>query len=122
MRHFWYLASPYSKYARGIEAAAGDVAIVAGKLAKMGVKFFSPICHTHIIAMAGGIDPLAHDFWMTFDKPMIAKCDGLMVVMMHGWEESIGVKMEIADFRSTERPVCYIDPYSAGWLTSREAA
>lgn len=111
----WYVGTPYSKYpARdglsGIEAAFRDAAALTGELLRHGVKAYSPITHTHPIAIYGGIDPLDHDIWLPFDATLMHAADGMIVLQMEGWESSYGIKHEIAVFTSADKPIVYIDP------------
>lgn len=48
-----YLATPYSKFEGGLEAAFRAAAEVAAKLVRQGESVYSPICHTHPIAIYG---------------------------------------------------------------------
>lgn len=105
----YYLATPYSKYPRGIEAAYEDAARLAGRLLKTGHVVYSPIVHSHPIATLGGIDPLNHSFWLDFDERMMRVCDAILVAQMTGWKESYGVDLEIEYFREAGKPVLYLD-------------
>lgn len=106
-----YLASPYTKYPYGLDAAAQDVAKIAARLTKEGQRVYSPIIHTHYIAKFGGIDPLDHAFWMQVDETMMERCDGLVVVRLSGWEDSKGVRMEIEWFLEKKGVAPeYVDP------------
>lgn len=105
-----YLASPYSQYPDGIEAAFKEIASIAGALLKHGIRAYSPICHTHPIAMYGDIDPLDHSIWMPFDKAIMPHCNALLVARMIGWQNSRGVGEEIDDFLSRSMPIFYLNP------------
>ena len=105
-----YLGTPYSKYPAGIDAAFRDAAALTAKLIIKGVNVYSPIAHTHPIAVYGGIDPLDHEFWLAFDAAMMAKSDALVVAMLAGWEFSYGLQHEIRVFRSAAKPVFRLDP------------
>ena len=48
-----YLATPYSKFPGGIQAAFIDAACIAARLLRAGVKVYSPITHTHPIGRVG---------------------------------------------------------------------
>lgn len=100
-----YLASPYTKYKFGIDAAAHDVAKVAGRLIGRGIKVFSPIVHSHYVSLATGIDPLDHEFWMKADEAFMKKCDALVIARMAGWEDSYGVNLEIKNFSVAKKPM-----------------
>jgi hypothetical protein len=112
-----YLATPYSKYPGGIDLAFGCACDIAGFLIRHGVRVFSPICHTHPIAVACGMDPLDHTIWLSLDRPMIDAADCLVVAMMAGWQESQGVNQEIIWFRCAGKPVFFLD--LDAWSVSR---
>ncbi len=86
-----YLASPYT----GNEQANFEaVCRTAGHLMKASFFVFSPIAHTHPIAM-GGTLPTDWNYWEAYDRAMIERCDAVWVLMLDGWEESKGVTAEI---------------------------
>ena len=95
MQALHYLASPYSKYGQGHEQAFKDAAQAAATLIKRGLLVFSPIVHSHPIAMLGGVDPVDHELWLRLDLALLDECDSLLVLMMPGWDESRGVAAEI---------------------------
>lgn len=107
---FFYLATPYSKYADGLDAAFTDAAQQAALLVRAGVPVFSPIAHSHPIAMQGGIDPLDHAIWLPADEPFMRAARGLIVCKLVGWKASYGVSVEIRAFRKAGKPVVYMDP------------
>ena len=90
----YYLASPYSKFPDG-NAAWQHACSTAGKLIQAGLNIYSPIAHGHSIALLSGLDPLDSEIWARVNAPFIAAADGLIVLMMTGWEESIGMRAEI---------------------------
>lgn len=113
IRSFWYLGSPYTRYeARGdqpgIFAAFDDVCLAAAYLIRRGVPVYSPIAHTHPIAIMGGIDPLDHSIWLPADQPMMDAAGGLIVVKMPGWQESKGVQHEIEAFEVACKPIGFM--------------
>jgi hypothetical protein len=105
-----YLATPYSKYHRGIEKAFEAAARLTARLLKTGLRVYSPIAHTHPIAVHGKIDPLDHAIWMPFDEAMMHACDELIVARMRGWEMSKGVAHEIEFFRAAGKLITHINP------------
>jgi Domain of unknown function (DUF1937) len=114
-----YLATPYSRYPGGIEAAFMDAACLAARLLRIGVKVYSPICHTHPIAMCGNIDPLDHAIWMPFDEAMMRVCDMLIVAHMPSWETSKGIAMEVEHFEKAGKRIFDLDPVTLV-MTRRE--
>lgn len=90
-----YLASPYShpdpkvveqRYLAAVEKAA--------ELIKAGFMVFSPIAHTHPIAVRHKL-PGEFDYWEAYDRRMISHCDLLYILTIPGWRESRGVQAEI---------------------------
>lgn len=105
-----YLATPYTKYPAGIEAAFRDACALAGKLLRAGVNVYSPIAHTHPIAVHSGIDPLDHKIWLPFDAAIMAKADAICVGLLDGWDVSYGVQHEIQVFKTAGKPRAYLNP------------
>jgi len=102
---FWYLATPYSKYADGLEAAFIEAAKATAFFVKNGVRVYSPIAHTHPVAVHGGLDPLDHAIWLPADRPFMETAYGLVVVKMPGWDASYGIGEEIKVFTAARKPV-----------------
>src|ERR1700733_5959030 len=90
-----YLATPYSKYPDGIEAAYRDACALSARLLHLGIKVFSPIAHSHGIAVHGKIDPLDHNIWLPFDESVMQASHALLVAKMRSWELSYGIDKEI---------------------------
>lgn len=102
-----YLASPYSHQKRRVrEERHQDAALAAGTLMNFGLHVYSPIAHSHAIAEYSGL-PLGYDFWQQFDERMMRLCDRMIVLMIDGWQESEGIKLEVAFFESLGKPVEY---------------
>lgn len=108
-----YLGSPYSKYAAGHDRAALIVGQCAAKLMSNGLVVFSPIAHGHSITICGDL-PLDWAFWKRQCDPMIDGAAALVVLMMEGWWDSVGLEYEIN--RAIERsiPILYIEPAQLG--------
>lgn len=105
MSGFYYVATPYSKYEGGLDAAFREACRVTAELVRRGLKVYSPIAHTHPIAYAGKIDPLDHKIWLPLDEPLMRAAEGLYVVEMPGWEESYGIAHEVEVFKGQGKPV-----------------
>ena len=103
-----YLASPYSHPDPAVmEERFRAVCRVSAKLMLGGTLLFSPIAHTHPIAVAGEL-PRGWDFWHAYDKWFINNCDAVWVLMLDGWENSKGVSAEIAIAREIGKEVIYL--------------
>ena len=111
---YWYLGSPYSKYPGGMEEAARKISEIGGALIRLGIPIFSPIAHTHPIAMAAGMDPLDHKIWLPADAPLMARAHGMILAQMATWRESYGLGVEQDVFKSSDRPVVFLDPRTLG--------
>jgi hypothetical protein len=107
---YWYLASPYSKYPDGLDAAFEEVCRAAALLIRAGVRVYSPIAHTHPIAKYGNIDPYDHGIWLPADEPFMKKGCGLIVLRAKSWEISYGISVEIERFTEAKKPLVYMDP------------
>lgn len=105
-----YLATPYTKYAGGIDAAFQAAAKLAARLLKNNVRIYSPIAHTHPLAIHGGMDPLDHAIWLPFDEAMMEASDALVVAHMDGWHHSYGIQHEIKVFANAGKPIFDLDP------------
>lgn len=80
---------------------------MAGKLMSDGLHIFSPISHTHPIALAGNL-PTGFDFWRGYDEAILNVCKELWVLCLDGWQESVGVRAEIDYACKLGIPVRYI--------------
>lgn len=105
-----YLATPYTHYPHGIVRAFEDASALAARLIQQGLRVYSPIAHTHPIAVHGGISPVDHEIWLPFDETMMAAADTLYVAEMAGWHRSRGIAHEIGVFERAGKPIYMLDP------------
>ena len=74
MRHLgglWYVATPYTRYAAGRDAAFHEACRVTARLLESGVKAYSPIAHTHPVAQYTLTCETDHEFWLVVDRPFM---------------------------------------------------
>ena len=91
-----YLAIPYSHPDPLIrEERFRAVNRVAARLMAGGMHVFSPISHTHPIAVEGDL-PRGWEYWEAYDRVMLKACQKLIVLKLDGWDKSVGVAGEIA--------------------------
>jgi hypothetical protein len=103
-----YLASPYSHPDPAVrEKRFRDACRAAVALMQTGHAVFSPIAHSHPLVEHGL--PTDWSFWERHDREHLARCDEVVVLMLDGWQESIGVREEIRIARELGKPVRYVD-------------
>jgi Domain of unknown function (DUF1937) len=107
---YWFLATPYSKYPYGIEAAFRLAAFNRGVLLKAGIACFSPIVHSHPVAVECGLDPFDHSIWLPSEEPILRMAKGLIMLRAESWEISHGMGIERDLFIAAGKPVIYMDP------------
>jgi nucleoside 2-deoxyribosyltransferase len=78
----------------------------AAALIAQGKTVFSPIAHSFGICAFG----IPHDwaFWQRHDRRYLDVCDEVVVLMLDGWRESIGVQAEIGAARELGKPVTFL--------------
>ena len=105
-----YLATPYSHADAAMrEQRFKSVNQKAAELMRQGMHIFSPISHTHPIALVGEL-PLGWDYWQDYDRAMLNACCKLMVLKLDGWSESKGVLAEIKIAGELGLPVEFVEP------------
>lgn len=110
MKQLWYLASPYSRFPHGIEAAFRLACEQTAFLIRHRVRVYSPIAHSHPVAIHGGINPYDHSIWLPADKPFMLAATGLIILRAESWEKSVGIEHERNYFALRQRPIVYMDP------------
>ncbi len=100
-----YVASPYGDADARRYDRYDAVLRMCGYLISAGVRAYSPIVYTHHIHEAGYTPP---DGWYEYDLGMLGMFDVLLVCMLPGWEESLGVQKEIARAKSLRKPILYV--------------
>jgi hypothetical protein len=110
---YWYVATPYTHYPAGRDAAYRDANSAAAQLCqKYKMRVYAPIGHSHSLCAEYGTvngitDSTDGEFWKWFDEPLLDASHGVAVVMMPGWSDSSGVLHEIAAAKAAGRPVLY---------------
>lgn len=108
-----YLASPYTNPDRDVmERRFQIVCRVAGRLMREGNLIFSPIAHTHSIAVVAEL-PRGWDFWKRYDETMLCACSEIWVLRLEGWNDSVGIKQEIQWSEREGKLVKFIDPINS---------
>jgi len=116
-----YLATPYTNYPDGIEIAFREASRLCAELLRADVAAYSPIAHCHPLAIHGDMDALDRDFWLGYQRKMMARCDALIVATMASWEQSLGIQYEVQFFAAAGRPIFHLDPNTMRIRQVREA-
>lgn len=104
-RKLTYLAVPYSHQDALVRLWRFEMAnTAAARLMGAGEFVFSPISHTHPIALAGNL-PLGWDYWEAYDRAILQSCGKIVVLMLPGWEISKGIEGECNIARELGIPV-----------------
>ena len=90
-----YLATPYTGTEVQEKVRFKQACEICAGLMKSGFRVFSPIAHSHNIAVYGSM-PGSHGFWKEQNRSWLEWADEIWVARMHRWTESRGVKWEIS--------------------------
>jgi len=105
-----YLGTPYSNandYLINFRAEMVD--IIAHDLTMKGRAIYSPISSWHQIACKFEMSK-TFEFWEKMNLSFLCKCKQLIVVMLPGYEESIGLRGEIEFAIQNDIPIEFLDP------------
>lgn len=91
-----YIATPYSHSDEAVRELRYKHACVLWRyLLVRGHDAFSPIVHAHPTAVRYAM-PKGHEFWERWNRGMLDLARELIVAELPGWEESKGVRKEMA--------------------------
>lgn len=108
-----YIASPYSSGLEGPAAKRMEekrylevLTFVTLLLTTSKLPVFSPIVYLHPIAVAneGKLGTDAR-FWAKFNTAFLRKSEAMFVLQLPGWQQSRGVKAEIAMAQLLDIPI-----------------
>jgi len=108
---FIYVASPYSHEKESVrEMRYRQVQWYVLGLLKNRQWCYSPIVHCHELAKVFHL-PTDALYWMDYNCAMLSAAKELHVLCLNGWEQSVGVKNEVAFWRhARELPPNFIEP------------
>lgn len=104
---FWYLATPYSSYLGGRHRAYIAACQQSMFLARHGIRIFSPIAHSHGMAVHGMEDG-SSDIWDMLDEPFVHAAVGMIYCMLPGHEQSKGMARERDQFIADKKEIVYM--------------
>lgn len=103
-----YLALPYSHDDEKIRQVRFRLANrAAARLISDGFVVYSPISHSHPIAVDGNMQ-LGWEGWQKQDLTMLRLCKVLFVLKLPGWQRSAGVQSEIKEAERMRMPIYYL--------------
>lgn len=102
-----YLAAPYSHPDKAVvEARIEKICRVDAKLMKAGIFTVSPLLKHFTIHHADL--PGDYKFWKDYSDTLLCTVDQMIVIMLDGWDESVGVAGEIKMAIALDIPVLYV--------------
>lgn len=100
-----YLASPYTHPDQGVRSNRfWEACRATGFLLSQGVLAYSPIAHSHPIAIAWEL-PSDFKFWRRLNYAGIGACKTLTILTIPGWKESVGVTAEIKKAKEWDKEI-----------------
>ena len=107
-----FLASPYSSTVHNVEYDRYEAALgcTAALIDKFQLPVFSPIVHCHGMALEYAM-PKDAKFWRKYNFAFLRKADALYVLKIDGWDDSVGVRMEINLALTLQLPIHYVDEH-----------
>lgn len=107
---FFYLASPFSQYSGGHQAAVVVAAEATALLFRAGVTVFSPIVHGYGLVKWGGVQGTDFEYWRIANHRMIKASAGLILLTVDGYTESKGIADELTYCSEIGRAVIPMRP------------
>jgi hypothetical protein len=104
-----FLASPYTHKDKEVMASRYEAALAASaKLIKEGNIVFSPIVHSHPIAVVYDL-PKDYKFWQAYTNSFILQwAEAFSILCLQDWEDSVGIGDESILARKVGLPFSFI--------------
>ena len=114
----FYLCSPYTSLDALVCQSRFEAACRAGRRVDSPRQERSILRSSTAMALCRYGLPSDWRFWERHDRRFLEACDEVIVLMLPGWEASIGVQAEIAIARELRKPVTYLDACPSEWNLS----
>lgn len=102
-----YLAGPYTHFDPSVmEDRYQEHMRHLAHLLNEGLVVFSPIVSWHVVADVHHL-PIDWTFWRYLDLAILERCDRLIVLMLDGWQDSVGTTAEIDFAKLKPIPIEY---------------
>lgn len=107
----YYLASPYSHKNKGevYRRYREQQRLHAALIQKYNALIIAPIEMCHMLSERFHM-PTGYEYWKNRDRTLIEHSDGIIVCLMEGWKESVGVTDEIQHAKSLGKELLYLNP------------
>ena len=76
---------------------------------KDGLAVYSPIVHCHELAKIADL-PRDAAFWRKYNFIMLTAAESVGVLMLPGWEQSVGIDEEVEEGKKSGIKLLYIEP------------
>lgn len=76
---------------------------------RQGLHVYSPIVHCHQLALLADL-PKDNAFWREYNLIMLTAAETMGVLMLPGWQDSLGVADEIKSANTLRTTILYIEP------------
>lgn len=108
-RQLIYLGCPYSHDDESVRLDRfAKVTLVASRFIQFGLPIYSPITHSHPMAIVGKL-PGDWSFWESYDRIFLSMSKKMIVLKLKGWEKSVGLQNEIKIAKEMGIPIEYIE-------------
>ena len=105
-----YLASPYSHEDPCVrESRWVEVTKAGAQLMLEGNRVYGPITMSHSFSRYLPPETNTWEFWKNVDIPELLLSDLVVVLMLPGWQQSVGVTAEIQAAKDAGIPVAYME-------------
>ena len=102
-----YLAAPYTDVDKAVvEERIKKVCIADANLMRAGIFTTSPLLK-HLILQHADL-PSSFEYWRDYSMTLLCTVDQVIVLMLPGWEESVGVTAEIKMAKYLDLPIRYV--------------
>ena len=103
-----YIASPYSHPLALIrEERYLHVSYYLKQCLEKREWAYSPIVHCHELAKTWDL-PKDAGFWEEYNFVMLRNATRMKILRLEGWEESVGIRAELAEAQRIHLPVIYV--------------
>jgi len=108
-RFIWYLANPFTDKNDDVMNERLKKSIDASiTLLKNDIFSFSPIAYNGAWSRDSYQLPVEWAFWEVYDKTFLDHMNGLLVLQLEGWQNSVGVQAEIEYALNQNMPIIYV--------------